>query len=62
MCRSLTQLLIVSFNGMLVNKYSTPTLALYNGLSYVVISLAKVKESFTVNPLRLNDSSIGIKN
>ena len=47
---------------MLVNKYSTPTLALYNGLSYVVISLAKLKKSFIVNPLRLNGSSIAIKN
>ena len=30
MCRSLTQLLIVSFNGMLVNKDSTSRLAIYN--------------------------------
>ena len=31
-------------------------------LSYVVISLAKMKESFQINSLRLSGSSISIKN
>ena len=61
-CRSLIELLIVSFNGMLVNKDSTSRLAIYNELSYNVIFLAKVKESLIVNSLWVRGSGIGMKN
>ena len=54
--------MIVSFNGMLVNKDSTSRLAIYRELSYVVISLAKLKESLILNSLWVRGSSIGIKN
>ena len=54
--------LIVSFNGILVNKNPTSRLAIYNELSQVIISLAKLKESFIENSLRASGSSIGIKN
>ena len=47
---------------MLVNKDWTSRLAMYNELSYVGISLAKLKESFIVNSLWISGSSIGIKN
>ena len=47
---------------MLVNKDSTSRLAIYHELSYVIISLAKLKESFIVNSLWVNGSNIGIKN
>ena len=54
--------LIVSFNGILLNKNPTSRLAIYNELSQVIISLAKLKESFIENSLRASGSSIGIKN
>ena len=47
---------------MLVNKDSTSRLAIYRELSYVVISLAKLKESLILNSLWVRGSSIGIKN
>ena len=62
MCRPLTQLLIVSLNGMLVNKDQTSRLTIYNELSYVLISLAKLKESWIVHSLWVKRSSKGIKN
>ena len=62
LCRSLTQLLIVSFIGMLVNKDSTSRLTIYNELSYVVISLEKLKESLILHSLWVRGSITGIKN
>ena len=56
------QLLIVSFNEKLVNKDSTSRLAIHSELSYVVTSLAKLKESLIVNSLWVRGSSMGIKN
>ena len=47
---------------MLVNNDSTSRLAIKRELSYFVISLAKLKESLTVNSLWVKDSKIGIKN
>ena len=47
---------------MLVNKDSTSRLAIYSELSYVVISLAKLKESFIVNSLLVSGSNTGTKN
>ena len=47
---------------MLVNKDSTSRLAIYSELSFVVISLTRLKESLTVNSLWVRDSNIGIKN
>ena len=58
--------MIVSFNGMSVNRIKTEhqdqPYELSYDLSYVVISLAKLKESFQINSLRLSGSSIRIKN
>ena len=54
--------MIVSFNGMLLNNDSTSRIAICSNLSYVAISLAKVKESLTVNSLWVRGSSIGIEN
>ena len=47
---------------MLVNKDSTSRLAIYSELSYVVISLTKLKESLIVNSFWVRRSSAGIKN
>ena len=47
---------------MLVNNDSTSRLAIKRELSYFVISLAKLKESLTVNSLWVKGSKIGIKN
>ena len=46
---------------MLVNKDYITRLAVYSELSYIVISLEKLKESLTVNSLYVKGSSIGIK-
>ena len=62
MWRSLTQLFIVSFKGILVNSDSTLWLAIKKELSHFVISLAKLKESLTVNSLWVKGSKTGIKN
>lgn len=47
---------------MLVDKDSASRLAIYSELSYIVISLAKLKEFLIVNSLWVRDSSIGIRN
>ena len=47
---------------MLVNKDSTSRLAMYNELSYVVLSLAKLKKSLKISSSWVRGSSIGIKN
>ena len=60
--KSLTQLFSVSFKGMLVNSDLTSTIAIKRELSQFVISLAKLKESLTVNSLWVKDSKIGVKN
>ena len=62
LCRSLAQLLIALFNGMLANKDSTLRLAIYSKLSYFVISLEKLKQSLIVNTIRVRGSSKFIKN
>ena len=60
--KSLTQLFSVSFKGMLVNSDLTSTIAIKRELSQFAISLAKLKESLTVNSLWVKDSKIGVKN
>ena len=47
---------------MLLNNDSTSRIAICSNLSYIAISLAKVKESLTVNSLWVRGSSIGIEN
>ena len=47
---------------MLVNSDSTSRLSIKRELSYFVISLAKLKESLTVNSLWVQGSKICIKN
>ena len=46
---------------MLVNKDSTSILTIYNELSYVVISLEKLKESLILHSLWVRGSSTGIR-
>ena len=53
---------MVSCAEILVNKDSTSRLAINSELSYDVISLAKLKESLTVNWLWVRGSKIGIEN